>query len=213
MHNFKLPKLVIQAVFGSCKSISRKYSIFQKCYFPERKMFSCVWLHFKKFSEKNFLVFGKEKGKDKPRKTRTKPRKKNHQRSTGFDGAVLRELQSDDCAVDRDRRCDLTKARSRSTSRDHDLREITIDIAIQRSIERDLAKHRADRDRCSASRDRDRRRSRRTGAREAPRCRTQSSVERQFGFCPCFFGFVFSFFFSKDQKIFFGKFFEMQPNT
>ena len=24
-----------KAVFGSCKSISRKYSIFQKCYFPE----------------------------------------------------------------------------------------------------------------------------------------------------------------------------------
>ena len=29
----------------------------------------------------------------------------------------------------------------------------------------------------------------------------------------CFSGFVFSFFFSKYQKIFFGKFFEMQPNT
>ena len=29
----------------------------------------------------------------------------------------------------------------------------------------------------------------------------------------CFSGFVFSFFFSKHQKIFFGKFFEMQPNT
>ena len=28
-----------------------------------------------------------------------------------------------------------------------------------------------------------------------------------------FLGFVFSFFFSKHQKIFFGKFFEMQPNT
>ena len=137
MHNFKVPKLVIQAVFGSCKSISRKYSIFRKCYFPERKMFSCVWLHFKKFSEKNFLVFGKEKGKDKPRKTRTKPRKKNHQRSTGFDGAVLRELQSDDCAVDRDRRRDLTKARSRSTSRDRDLCEITIDVARSRSMSRD----------------------------------------------------------------------------
>ena len=57
-----------KAVFGSCKSISGKYSIFQKCYFPERKMFSCVWLHFKKFSRKYFLVFGKEEGKDKPGK-------------------------------------------------------------------------------------------------------------------------------------------------
>ena len=32
-------------------------------------------------------------------------------------------------------------------------------------------------------------------------------------FCPCFSGFIFSFFFSKHQKIFFGKFFEMQPNA
>ena len=37
-----------KAVFGSRKSISGKYSIFQKCYFLERKMFSRVWLHFKK---------------------------------------------------------------------------------------------------------------------------------------------------------------------
>ena len=31
-------------MFGSCKSIFGKYSIFRKCYFPKRKMFSCVWL-------------------------------------------------------------------------------------------------------------------------------------------------------------------------
>ena len=47
-----------KALFDSCKSISGKYSIFQKCYFSERKMFSCVWLHFKKCFEKYFLVFG-----------------------------------------------------------------------------------------------------------------------------------------------------------
>ena len=66
-------------------------------------MFSYVWLHFKKISEKYFLVFGK-KGKDKPRKTRTKPRKKiiNDRRLTGFDGAVLHELQFDNRTVDRD---------------------------------------------------------------------------------------------------------------
>ena len=29
-----------QASFGSCKSISEKYSIFRKCYFQERKMYS-----------------------------------------------------------------------------------------------------------------------------------------------------------------------------
>ena len=46
-----------KAPFGSCKSISEKYSIFRKCYFPKRKMFSCIWLHFKKCFEKYFLVF------------------------------------------------------------------------------------------------------------------------------------------------------------
>ena len=59
-------------MFGSCKSISGKYSIFRKCYFPERKMFSCVWLHFKKIYEKYFLVFGEEEGKDKSRQTQMK---------------------------------------------------------------------------------------------------------------------------------------------
>ena len=48
-------------------------------------------------------------------------------RLTGFDGAVLCELQSDDLAVDRDRR--------------------EGEIAISRSVDRDLAKHRVDRDR------------------------------------------------------------------
>ena len=47
-----------KALFDSCKSIFGKYSIFQKCYFSERKMFLCVWLHFKKCFEKYFLVFG-----------------------------------------------------------------------------------------------------------------------------------------------------------
>ena len=41
-----------------CKSISEKYSIYRKCYFPERKMFSCVWLYFKKCFGKYFLIFG-----------------------------------------------------------------------------------------------------------------------------------------------------------
>ena len=35
-------------------------------------MFSCVWLHFKKISEKYFLVFGEEEGKDKSRQTQMK---------------------------------------------------------------------------------------------------------------------------------------------
>ena len=48
----------IQAVFGSCKSIFEKYSIFRKCYFPERKMFSSVWLPQNSFYEKLISVFG-----------------------------------------------------------------------------------------------------------------------------------------------------------
>ena len=115
--------LYTKAVFGSCKSISGKYSIFRKCYFSERKMFSCVWLHFKKFSGKYFLVFGKEEGKDKPRK-------KNHQRSTlnwfrrrDASRAPVRRSRrwSRSRRRDRDRRRNIATARSRS-SRDRDWR-------------------------------------------------------------------------------------------
>ena len=114
-------------------------------------MFSCVWLHFKKISEKYFLVFGKEEGRDKPRKTRTKPRKKkNHQRST-LDWLVRRG------------------ARSRSTLD-------WVRRTKPRRTRRDLAKHRSRRsrsheDRRSASRDRDRRHDltkRRSRSSEAP---------------------------------------------
>ena len=117
---------VAKAVFGSCKSISRKYSIFQKCYFPERKMFSCVWLHFKKISKKYFLVFAKKEGKDKPRKTQTKPRKKNHQRST-LDWLVRRGARS---------RSTLDWVRRRGALRDRDRRngKIAIDARCDRLV-------------------------------------------------------------------------------
>ena len=45
-------------MFGSRKTISGKYSIFRKCYFPERKTFSCVWLSQNSFYGKLILVFG-----------------------------------------------------------------------------------------------------------------------------------------------------------
>ena len=87
-------------MFDSCKSISGKYSIFRKCYFPERKMFSCVLLHFKKFSEKYFLCLEKKKEKTNPEK-----KKKNHQRSTlnwvrrrGASRAPVRRPQIDERA-------------------------------------------------------------------------------------------------------------------
>ena len=55
-------------MFSSCKSISGKYSIFRKCYFPERKMFSCVWLHFKNFPKNIFWFLEKKKEKTNPEK-------------------------------------------------------------------------------------------------------------------------------------------------
>ena len=78
--------------------------------------------------------------------------------------AVLREIAIDaslDHAVDRDLATSIAISR-RSWSRDvnRDLAKITISPSWDRAI------------------DRDRRRGRRTGAREAPRRRTQSSVER-----------------------------------
>ena len=64
------------AVFGCCKTFSEKYVFSGNANFQKRKIFPCVWLHFKKFSGKYFLVFGKEEGKHKSRKTQaTQPRK------------------------------------------------------------------------------------------------------------------------------------------
>ena len=100
-------------------------AIFQKgkCFY----VFGCIS---KKFSKNIFWCLENA--------TRKRQNQKNKhsthfdtQRSTGFDGAVLCELQSDDLAVDRDRREG----------------EIAIDGAISRSVDRDLAKHRVDRDR------------------------------------------------------------------
>ena len=69
-------------------------------------MFGCI---FKNFPKNIFWCLEKKKEKTNPEKHGQNPEKKiiNDRRSTGFDGAVLRELQSDDRAVDRD----LTKAR------------------------------------------------------------------------------------------------------
>ena len=57
-----------KAVFGCRKTFSGKYIFSGNANFQKRKIFLCVWLHFKKFSEKYFLVFGKEEGKHKPKK-------------------------------------------------------------------------------------------------------------------------------------------------
>ena len=99
-------------MFGCCKTFFGKYIFFENANFRKRKMFPCVWLYFKKFSGKNFLVFGKERGKHKSENTsHNLEKKKNHQFQKCF--------QSDD--RDRD---------SRSRSGSCLLREITIDGAI-----------------------------------------------------------------------------------
>ena len=122
----------LKAVFGSCKSIFGKYSIFWKCYFPERKMFPCIWLYFKKFSEKYFLVFGKVEGKDKSRKTQATTQKKKSstidwvRRRDASRAPVRRPCRPSRSEIaiaidgvisqrrDRDRRRDLVKRRLRS---------------------------------------------------------------------------------------------------
>ena len=91
-------------IFRLCLVAVKRFP--ENTYFPEMLIFGkgkClhgVWLHFKKFSGKYFLVFGKEEGKHKFRKTQ----------------ATTQIAPSDDCARDRDRRCDLAKRRRRSRS-------------------------------------------------------------------------------------------------
>ena len=148
-------------------------------------MFLCVWLHFKKFSEKYFLMFGKEEGKDKPKKNIINDRdsrSRSRRRDLAINGASSRWH---DLAIDA----------SRDRVVDRNLADLAIDASRDRAIDRDLGQRR----------DRDRRRG----------CQTGFVVVDDFflGYGLCFSGFVFSFFFSKHQKIFSGKFFEMQPNT
>ena len=87
---------------------------------------------------------------------------------------------------------ELAPDRDRDRRRERKIRDRTVDQrrqiqsdgAISRSVDRDLGS-------------------------------SSLAVDRDFflGCGLCFSGFVFSFFFSKHQKIFSGKFFEMQPNT
>ena len=81
------------------------------------KCFHGVWLHFKKFFGKYFLVFGKEEGKHKSRKTQATTQEKiinddtEHRPTTAIDSAI-----AIDGAISR--------------RRDRDIREIAIDGAI-----------------------------------------------------------------------------------
>ena len=83
-------------------------------------MFPCIWLHFKKFSRKIFSGVWKRRRKTQNQKNTSHNLEKNHQQ---------RQIQSDYRAVDRN---------PRSRSRSRLLREIAINGAISRSVDRDL---------------------------------------------------------------------------
>ena len=114
----------------------------ENTYFPKMlisgkgKCFHGFWLHFKKFSGKYFLVFGKEEGKHKSRKTQATTQEKiinddTEHCPTTIDGAIAISPSLQDC----DRRRDLAKARSRS-SRD---RAVDRDLDPVRSHEGEIA--------------------------------------------------------------------------
>ena len=146
----------------------------ENTYFPEMlisgkgKCFHGVWLHFKKFSGKYFLVFGKEKGKHKFRKTQATtqitpsddrivdrdPRSRSTARSREGEIAIFARLRSTarsrEASTAISIRCDLAKARSRSRSSrkvrcDRDLDPVTRSGAIAISIRsRDPVRSRSD---------------------------------------------------------------------
>ena len=104
---------------------------------------------------------------------------------------------------------------TRSRSRSH-LREIAPD---RDRCRRDLAFERSHRIEIAVDASRDRAVNRDLAKKARSWSRSWIAIDgavvgrRDLGCGLCFSGFVFSFFFSKHQKIFFGKFFEMQPNT
>ena len=109
-------KFLTKAMFGCCKTFSGKYIFSGNANFRKRKIFPCVWLHFKKIFGKYFLVFGKEEGKHNPEKTQTQFKfflldlspVRSREGEIAINSAILPSR-------DRDQRLDLAKARSRST--------------------------------------------------------------------------------------------------
>ena len=162
-----------------------------KFYFPEIEI---RWPKKKAFDHGNAftLLFSLQSISEKWEREKERARARERRRSSQFDDRRQtpsssprgsRELQSDDRE---DGASSSSSPRSRSTARS---REGKIAIALSIVIS-----------------DRDQRRGHRT--------RNIFVVDDFFlTVVACFSGFVFSFFFSKHQKIFSGKFFEMQPNT
>ena len=110
-------KKTLKAVFGCRKMFSEKYIFSGNANFRKRKIFFRVWLHFKKFSGKYFLVFGKEKGKHKPKKNTINDRdlrSRSRRRDLAINGASSRRRE---IAIDlrsRPRDGAISRRRSRS---------------------------------------------------------------------------------------------------
>ena len=167
--------------------------------------------HFKAFPEKERereRVRARAREEKKPNSQSISRRRRSPVRAPG--GAISRrslsqiviarsrrrELAPQIAISDRDRRRDLAPSRDRASDCDLRSRSTARDRAVARSrsqIDRDLAPSRA-----------------RAVDREIAPARSRSQIAIIDGI---FLGFVFSFFISKHQKIFSGKFFEMQPNT
>ena len=117
----------------------------ENTYFPEMlisgkgKCFHGVWLHFKKFSGKYFLVFGKEERKHKSRKTQATTQKKiiNDNKSSPTTAPSIairdRDLESSSLTYIRDLAIDAS--RDRAVNRDLDpMRSREGEIAINGAI-------------------------------------------------------------------------------
>ena len=116
---------IYKAVFGCWKTFP------ENTYFPEMlisgkgKCFHGVWLHFKKFSGKYFLVFGKEEGKHKSRKIQATTQEKIINDNTEHRLTTAPSIAIRDCDRRRDRDLDPF-ARLRSTAS----RDRRLEIAI-----------------------------------------------------------------------------------
>ena len=121
---WRVRNVATSAVFGCCKTFFGKYIFFGNANFRKRKMFPCVWLYFKKFSGKNFLVFGKEGGKHKSENTSHNPEKKKIINS--------RNVSSPTTAITARSRFEIAIAILPS-SRDHD-RRCDRDLAVDRAV-------------------------------------------------------------------------------
>ena len=119
-------------MFGCCKTFFRKYIFSGNANFRKRKMFPCVWLHIKKFSGKYFLVFGKEEGKHKSRKTQATTQIQSGDKSSPTTAPSIAIFLSR-----RRRDLPLSPSPAGSSSLAY-IRDLAIDASRDRAVDRDL---------------------------------------------------------------------------